>query len=483
MKSMADTDRNASDFSGNVPLPEKYGVPDIPRTYTRTTPAPADASDVASSVAQSGDTQLAGNEALPSELRSSDRMPLGNVVVPTYSGGLMVTTMRFPANTTSTSFDRVYSIEPAADPLKEYQIQHALTLRALDEFLEWKALFENRAKGTVALHERHLKKVFLEQLVSDAQVGMRALTLVDLMLPGQGRAAMMVLRRILDGWLSSPELVWDVLRSLKVFLDWLASSYVLSDGTDLCARYGVLVSPVRDGEIPKRRPKRPHGLPDDEGVRRICDFLLTDWAPSRLARRDLRIHPHCMYRNLVMFILALMSGLRGGEIRSLRVVDQINFESAGKLHLRAEETKTTRSRDPIVEPAGRELLGWWLTTGRAMFLGARAVPPTRFSRVFPVDGAADTKEISETAFYSAVKPIMDALVERQLVLPEFSFHDCRKAYASNYVSRGGSLWTLMEQCGWEDSSTIAHYVRHNAEVLANDRLAFNATLRRRRRRA
>ncbi len=478
---MSDTAHSMNHSSGNESLPEEYGVPNVPQMDLGDSPCSAPVAPEALCGHTSGDAGDRANESLATHGANGDAPGIANASVPIYSGGHMVTSIRFPASTTSTPLGSVYAIEVPPDPAREYQAQQRFTLLAIDQFLEWKSSFEGRAKGTVENHDRHLRKVFVEPLVMDTQLGPRALTFLDLMMPGHGRAAMLVLRKILDNWLSSPELVYDVLHSLKVFLDWLATSYVLKDGTDLCGRYGVLVCPLRDGEIPNRRPKRPHGLPDDEGVRRICNFLLAEWIPARLATGDGRIHAHCLYRNVVMFILALMTGMRGGEVRVLRVRDQIAFDTQGKLHLRAEETKTRHSRDPVVDPSGREILKWWLDVGRGRFLGRRLEPVSRYSRIFPADGRPDTQPMGETTFYNAMAPIMEALVEQQLVLPEFTFHDCRKIYASNYVARGGALWALMDQCGWADASTLAQYIRHNSGILANERNAFNATLRRRRR--
>jgi len=478
---MSDAAPSPNHPSGNDSLPDEYGVPKVPCTDLGDSPSAQSAAADSGSGSRSAVEGPHDNGSLEAQGAGLGVAVVANASVPVYSGGLMVTSVRSSASTTSTRLGSLYAIEVPPDPLREYQAQQRFTLLAIDQFLEWKSSFEERAKGTVEHHDRHLRKVFVEPLVMDTELGPRALTFLDLMMPGHGRAAMLVLRKILDNWLSSPELVYDVLHSLKVFLEWLAASYVLKDGTDLCARYGVLACPLRDGEIPNRRPKRPHGLPDDEGVRRICNFLLAEWIPARLASGDGRRHAHCHYRNVVMFILALMTGMRGGEIRVLRVPDQIAFDTQGKLHLRGEETKTGHSRDPMVDSGGREILKWWLDDGRARFLGRRLAPVTRFSRIFPADGRPDTQPMGETTFYNAMAPIMEALVEQHLVLPEFTFHDCRKTYASNYVARGGALWALMDQCGWADSSTLAHYIRHNSGVLANERNAFNATLRRRRR--
>src|SRR6478672_5120966 len=154
---MSDAAPSPNHPSGNDSLPDEYGVPKVPCTDLGDSPSAQSAAADSGSGSRSAVEGAHDNGSLEAQGAGLGVAVVANASVPVYSGGLMVTSVRSSASTTSTRLGSLYAIEVPPDPVREYQAQQRFTLLAIDQFLEWKSSFEERAKGTVEHHDRHLR--------------------------------------------------------------------------------------------------------------------------------------------------------------------------------------------------------------------------------------------------------------------------------------------------------------------------------------
>ena len=364
--------------------------------------------------------------------------------------------VRFAATSTSTGLPVYYSTPPA-NPESEFRRQHALTLQAIDEY----AAFMVEARGNKAITANnkrgYLMRLFGDPLVWDEALGRRrALTLPEVMRPGYGPRVVTQMRRQLaeDGFPES--VIGDLLRALRTFGRYLERHYVLDNGVNLVDRYGPLVCPVADRDVRPRPRKRPHGLPTDEGVRRICDYVISQWAPMQRQKGP-------AHRNGTMFVTALGCGARGKELRDAPH-HQPFLESDGMLLL--NRSKSGHERAALVDPDQRAVLLWWLVEGRRKLLGSRYAAATDdpAALLFPASRGDLLTPMSAGTFSEQMRSLTADLARRGLVLPAFSFHDCRKSYTSNYLDRGGDPLWLLKQCDWADTSQFASYYHARPQI-------------------
>lgn len=195
----------------------------------------------------------------------------------------------------------------------------------------------------------------------------------------------------------------------------------------LAARKWGVIKEVPLVELTNAPNSRERFLAEDEIARLLAACVSV--TPSSNTRGGRPKSPYL----LPIVTVALNTGMRLGEIIGL-TWDRVDFAS-GLLHLRAEDTKTRRSRSIPMTRTVNDLL--------AARLGARA------GRVFPV------RDIS--GGYEAA--LDEAKIEGA------TFHDLRHTFACHYMIRGGQLFDLQLILGHSDPKMTVRYAKFSPHHL------------------
>lgn len=363
-----------------------------------------------------------------------------------------------PAKTTSITPKKGRIMLPAlfadADELAE-AVAHTAEAKAvfLERNLEEKGLSESRQQS----YRRSLRRAFETELFYDPMIGRhRAITVPELLVEDHGRLAVSCLRQLLGDDLGLDDVVCDVLRDLRVFLRSISDGgALLPSGVNLRRRWGILVCPIADGDVPKRQQTSHLQVPDEGLIPLIYEASL-EWARSRRRKTG--------YRSAVMLITAFGSGMRGAELRSIRneqlLYPRILGPGAIPNPLVIKNAKTGGYRGPQIDPYPFELLRWYLTEVRPAF----SADDEGF--FFPNSWGGGVGPLSSQAFSATVKPLLDHLKLAGLLDASFTFHSARKTFATNYLARTGDLPGLLQQCGWMNPNQLGVYICPRHETLA-----------------
>lgn len=216
-------------------------------------------------------------------------------------------------------------------------------------------------------------------------------------------------------FISEPEKEWSRftrIKVLKVFCSFLVEEGILED------------SPMKN--IKCSMPGKRVDVPTVEGVKAFLDGLDT----TRYAERRL----------YVMFLLALDTGLRRGELCGLKVED---FDDAGLLlHVRPETSKVRKGRTVPVSPqVGKELRRF----------AALRLPEWRSPWMFPSETG---KKLTPGAFGCHIRRVSDRMGERMKI------HGLRHLCATEFLRNTGNIALTAALLGHASISTTAKFYEH-----------------------
>lgn len=216
-------------------------------------------------------------------------------------------------------------------------------------------------------------------------------------------------------FISAPEKAWSRhtrIKVLKVFCTFLVEEGLLPE------------TPM--GNVKNSMPPKRADVPTLADVKAFIDSLNV----NRYAERRLRI----------MFLLALDTGLRRGELCALRIND---FDGPGLLlHVRAETTKTRAGRTVPVSPqVGREL---------KRFIVLR---PEEWKApwMFPTETG---RRLSPGAFGSQIRRASDRFGKRMKI------HGLRHLCATEFLRSTGNIALTAHLLGHSSISTTARFYEH-----------------------
>jgi integrase len=353
-------------------------------------------------------------------------------------------------------------------------------LETEDAIGEWRdhLLHTDRTEQWAARSVRWIERIFTDavaerrgaapvehHLLVDDPVygGSRRVVLIDLMRAGEGRVFFRSLRRALERLVAAGVLkkgvVGDLLRTLRVFLRWVEGNPILDSGRDL-RRWGCgLVCPILDREVPKRASDYQPVVPSVSLLSRLYQHLLEVWWPSKDGNP---VHA----RTMVMLILMFETGLRGAELRDLRIDEQISLAEGLLLILR--ETKNDHAREIALGPFARQVLGWYLGSVRPALTddihGHLFVPRVRRERA-----------MSGSLYAASMRELLDHLADTALLMKGMRPHTLRAAHATQMADflRGvhdasplpeAAERSLMRHHGWLDPGMFRrHYDKPQAD--------------------
>lgn len=216
-------------------------------------------------------------------------------------------------------------------------------------------------------------------------------------------------------FISEPEKAWSRftrIKVLKVFCSFLVEEGLLPE------------TPMKN--IKSTMPPKRADIPTLADVKAFIDSLNV----SRYAERRLRM----------MFLLALDTGLRRGELCALKIDD---FDGTGLLlHVRAETTKTRAGRTVPVSPQiARELKRF--VTLRPQEWKAPWLFPTETGRKFSPD-----------AFGLQIRKTSDRFGERMKI------HGLRHLCATEFLRSTGNIALTAALLGHASISTTARFYEH-----------------------
>jgi len=216
-------------------------------------------------------------------------------------------------------------------------------------------------------------------------------------------------------FISEPEKAWSRftrIKVLKVFCRFLVEEGVLED------------TPMKN--IKCSMPGKRVDVPTVEGVKTFLDALDL----SRYAER--RLH--------VMFLLALDTGLRRGELCGLKVED---FDDhALLLTVRPETSKTRTGRTVPVSPqVGKEV---------RRFISLR-LPEWRSPWIFPSETGG---ELKPAVFGQQIRRVSDRIGERMKI------HGLRHLCATEFLRNTGNIALTAALLGHASISTTAKFYEH-----------------------
>ena len=216
-------------------------------------------------------------------------------------------------------------------------------------------------------------------------------------------------------FISEPEKAWSRftrIKILKVFCSFLVEEGVLED------------SPMKN--IKCSMPGKRVDVPTVEGVKAFLDGLDT----TKYAERRL----------YVMFLLALDTGLRRGELCALKVED---FDDhALLLTVRPETTKTRTGRTvPVFPQVGREV---------KRFISLR-LPEWRSPWIFPTETGG---KLAPSNFGLQIRRVSDRIGERMKI------HGLRHLCATEFLRNTGNIALTAALLGHASISTTAKFYEH-----------------------
>jgi integrase/recombinase XerD len=199
---------------------------------------------------------------------------------------------------------------------------------------------------------------------------------------------------------------------LKVFCKFLVDEGVFQD------------TPMKN--IKCSMPGKRVDVPTVEDVKTFLDAL----NPEKYAERRLR----------VMFLVALDTGLRRGELCGLKVED---FDDHGLLlRVRPETSKVRKGRTvPISPQVGKEL---------RRFIGIR-LPEWRSPWMFPTETGG---QMSPSSFGSQIRRVSDRIGERMKI------HGLRHLCATEFLRSTGNIALTAALLGHASISTTAKFYEH-----------------------
>lgn len=216
-------------------------------------------------------------------------------------------------------------------------------------------------------------------------------------------------------FISEPEKEWSRftrIKVLKVFCSFLVEEGVFQE------------TPMKG--IKCSMPGKRVDVPTVEDVRAFIDALNS----KKFAERRLR----------VMFLLALDTGLRRGELCGLKVED---FDDTGLLlRVRPETSKVRKGRTVPVSPqVGKEL---------RRFVGLR-LPEWRSPWMFPTETGG---QMSPSSFGLQIRRVSDRIGERMKI------HGLRHLCATEFLRSTGNIALTAALLGHASISTTAKFYEH-----------------------
>jgi len=332
----------------------------------------------------------------------------------------------------------------------EEAIEH--TRLAIEWWADYRTTVSGRRSKDVV---RRVERLFESEIFWDPILGCyRAVTLPELMRPDVGKTLIRVLKPDLENLLG--EVGLDMLRAARVFMRFIQNHGAQTpNGPNLRKRWGHLVCPIDDFELPKRKVKSEVFLPHLDQLAAIYEAVV-DWATAW--RR-----PTTGWRTATIFVLCMESGLRGIEARTLSLSDQCFDLRAGVASIQNPLVVLSAKGQPprlvSVLDYGFAFLKQWLTELRPIISDDPTgvfFPSTRGSA--PLSSAS----LSETT-----RSLIGYLRDRQLLHASFTFHATRKFYATNFSARTGrDLLDVINQCGWTSTAQFPVYIRPTTQQAA-----------------
>jgi len=162
---------------------------------------------------------------------------------------------------------------------------------------------------------------------------------------------------------------------------------------------------------------------------------------ASLALASGRQGPLLRRRNLALFAILLYTGLRRGEVLSLRVAD-VNLDRL-ELTVRGATSKSRRTRIvPLNSKVGAAVADYLAELRKCQPASPYLFPDRTGARAFTPDG---------------LKHVVSNLVRRSGV--RFHVHQFRHTFAVNFLSRGGDVARLKQLLGHQDIRMTSGYLR------------------------
>jgi integrase len=259
------------------------------------------------------------------------------------------------------------------------------------------------------------------------------------------------------------------LTALRLFSRWGVEHPVLPSGVDLPEIYGALASPLGDRDLRKVRRDQKYALPTSAELPAIYECA-TCWAESQPRWR------HVAHRTVAIVITAFESAIRGVNLRTMLLHGQ-KFDQTAALpvlsFLRLETTKNGEEHLAYPSPYGLAYLNWWLAEKRPLY--APAMEGVLFPAV-PTSRSSVFEPMSAAALYESTGRLFDALKQKGLLDPKFTFHGTRKTFATNYLANGGTVPDLMKRGGWSSYGGLAAYIQNSRDAIDRNDDGFARTL-------
>lgn len=343
----------------------------------------------------------------------------------------------------------------------DYDEAHRHTIEAIDYYLAWGSEFRGLAPATIRKRRGYLDRLFNTELIYDLGIGCsRCFTVPDLMQPGHGKKLVLTLHECLTDDLGLEDVALDLLAELRPFLRFIADGgAVLPSGVNLVDRWGALVSPIANGDIRKRKPKSEVFLPRPEQMLPIYKEI-ADWADG--GRRKATAA-----RAAALLIGALCTGMRGAELRNLRLDDQ--FENRLTNPFAVHSAKGGDPRLVTADEFGHAYISWYIDAWRP------SLTSDRDGYVFPAAGGA---RMSNAAFSTTTGILLKHLKQVGLLHEAFTFHSARKTYATHFVLKHGgkAVDALLAQCGWKNEGQLKVYIKPPQDAIELQRLRWTQML-------
>lgn len=351
-------------------------------------------------------------------------------------------------------------------PSEEWQVEvaeaTAHTFEAIDAYLEYRAEVRRLDPETLKATGRRLRRFYSTPLIDDPLLGcVRPVTLSEFLGRDSGTRIAIHIARELFALHEGAAI--DLLRTVRPFARWVClSGAELPSGVNLRERYGPLVCPIGDRDLPRRTPKSEVFLPDFERMIDIFEETIS-WARGRT-----RCQAHA-FRTAAITTTCFETGMRGAEARALCLDDQLFRRDAGIADLRnpvnVRSAKNAPPRQVVVNPYGWSFLLYWLEHWRPTFSSELE------GFVFPSSGGS---ELASSSLSETTSQLLAHLKNRGLLHETFTFHATRKTYATHYLERlDVDVDALLAQCGWSSGAQLGTYVRPSAtsRQAAQDRFA------------
>ncbi len=228
----------------------------------------------------------------------------------------------------------------------ELQKAQSYTFEAIDWYREWRGGMQGRAQSTLDNSQRLLTRLFTEPVLDDPLLGrLRPPVLPELLRPDIGKV---LIYEIADGLRDLGDVAGDLLCEFRAFAKWVCEdgAYLRKSGVNLRQRYGVLVCPLGDRDIKRRKVKSKVFLPRVELLLSIFEAIY-DWAVNATSNK------WTAWGTATVTTLCFETGMRGVEVRHLCFEDH----PGGIFNpLNVRSAKNTSPRNAQVNPWGWNLL-------------------------------------------------------------------------------------------------------------------------------